>query len=141
MITMSIPDCLFCKISKGEIPSSKVYEDKQTFAFLDIAPVHPGHTLVILKNHHEMLSEIPEKDLGHLFKAVQKVAKGVRKGTGCDGINIGMNNGKAAGQLVPHAHIHVIPRYTNDGLRHWPQSRYKPGQEKQIQKNIQQEIK
>jgi histidine triad (HIT) family protein len=114
------PDCLFCKIIAGQIPCEKVYEDSTTFAFLDIRPVNPGHTLVVHKHHHHDIFDTPEADLCELMRAVQKVAIAVTKATRCDGINIGMNNRPAAGQLVMHAHIHVMPRLLNDGFHHWP---------------------
>tara|TARA_B100000745_G_scaffold300607_1_gene255918 strand:+ start:8530 stop:8904 length:375 start_codon:yes stop_codon:yes gene_type:complete len=104
----------------GEIPSYKVYEDDEVFAFLDAKPINPGHTLVIPKEHHKDLYEIPDETLKKLSVAVKKVAMSIKKGINPDGINIGMNNETAAGQVVFHAHIHVIPRLKSDNLEHWP---------------------
>lgn len=130
-------DCIFCKIASGEIPSHKVYEDSDVFAFLDAKPINPGHTLVIPKEHYKDLYETPDEILKKLSVAVKKVALSVKKGLSPDGINIGMNNEPAAGQVVFHAHIHVIPRKKGDNLKHWP------GQElsKEKQEEILEKIK
>ncbi|MFH1442619.1 MAG: HIT family protein [Candidatus Micrarchaeota archaeon] len=109
-------ECLFCKIVSGEIPSSKVYEDKNHIAFLDIYPAKKGHTLVIPKKHHAHFSQINAQEIGEFIGAVQKVAAGVKKALKADGMNVFLNEGKAAGQIIFHAHFHIIPRYENDGL-------------------------
>jgi len=121
-------DCIFCKIVKGEIPSSKVYEDEHVLAFLDIAHIQKGHTLVIPKNHFEILTDIPEEELNFLISATKKVAKAVEKGSEADGFIVSMNNRQVAGQEVPHAHFHIIPRYKDDGLKHWPKIEYEEGE-------------
>jgi len=113
------PECIFCKIIKGEIPSHKVYEDTDVFAFLDITPINPGHTLIIPKSHTENIYTISESDFEKVTKIVKKIAIGIRKGLESDGVNVRMNNEKAAGQDIFHAHIHVIPRYKNDGYEPW----------------------
>ncbi len=107
--------CLFCKIARGEIPAKKVYEDERVFAFLDINPRNPGHTLVIPKNHAVTLLEMSEKDVGKLFESVRYMAEAVQKGTKADGLSIIQSNGKAAGQVVTHVHVHIIPRYLSEG--------------------------
>jgi len=107
--------CLFCRIVSGEIPSKKVYEDANTFAFLDINPRNPGHTLVIPKKHYSTLFDMGEKDVGRLFESVKLVAEAVRKGSGADGLSLIQSNGKAAGQVVSHLHVHLIPRFMNEG--------------------------
>jgi histidine triad (HIT) family protein len=122
--TNTVENCIFCKIIKGEIPCSKIYEDKYVIAFLDIGPVNKGHTLVIPKVHYETLFEIPDANLAIVAKAVKKVGKAVMLGTHADGLNVLQNNYKDAGQLVSHAHFHLIPRFKGDGFKHWPQSRY-----------------
>lgn len=114
---MLLPDCIFCKIIKGEIPSYKVSEDGQTLAILDINPVNKGHTLVMPKEHHVNILDVPEAVLSATMKTVKKITIALSKYA--DGVNIGQNTKKAAGQLVDHLHFHVIPRYTNDGLQHW----------------------
>ena len=120
--------CIFCKIAKGEIPSYKVYEDKQTLAFLDAAPVSPGHTLVITKKHYANLEEIPEDELGALIKAVKKIGQAIKEGLEAPGYNVQINNDPAAGQVISHIHWHIIPRRENDGLKLWPQGKYGEGE-------------
>lgn len=107
-------DCLFCKIISGEIPAKIVYEDDTSIAFLDINPCAEGHTVVIPKKHYAHFTDMKEQDAGNLFASVKNIAKAVEKATGADGSNIGLNNGKAAGQEVPHVHIHIIPRKDGD---------------------------
>ncbi len=108
-------DCVFCKIISGEVPCDKVYEDDATFAFLDISPASKGHTLVISKAHAERLGDLPLADAVALMSTLQKVGTAV--GSLGDGYNVLQNNGHAAGQLVMHIHFHLIPRYTDDGVR------------------------
>ena len=133
-------DCIFCKLIKGEIPSSKVYEDKDVLAFLDIGPVNKGHTLVIPKKHYETIWDVPDKVLGVMMVKSKEISKAIEKAVKADGINIMMSNRKPAGQLVPHAHIHIIPRYKQDGYKHWPQGKYEEGEMKSyaeiIKKNL-----
>ena len=129
-------ECIFCKIIKGDIPCSKIYEDDKVLAFLDIAPINKGHALIISKEHHKDLLDMPETTLAEITKAAKKVAKAVVKATGADGFNIGQNNGKAAGQLVMHFHLHVIPRFENDGLKSWPHKEYEEGEIEKVAENI-----
>lgn len=114
-----IEQCVFCKIVAGEIPANKVFEDENFVAFLDIKPNNLGHTLLIPKKHYKNLFDLPDNLLEKLGKPLQLVAKGVLSGAQATGVNIGMNNGETAGQLVWHAHLHLIPRYKDDGLSHW----------------------
>lgn len=130
------PDCLFCKIAKGDIPSEKVYEDGETFAFLDIHPVNPGHTLVIPKAHARNIFDIDAQAFSELMKRAKAISKAVKEGLGADGVNLAMNNDAAAGQLVFHAHIHVIPRFSDDGFKHWPGKEYKEGEAKEVAEKI-----
>jgi histidine triad (HIT) family protein len=112
-------DCLFCKIIRGEIPSEKIYEDEYAFAFLDIHPINKGHTLVIPKVHAENMFDITAENFTALMKTVHRLAPIVKNAVSADGVNIGINNGRAAGQLVFHSHVHIIPRFTGDGFLHW----------------------
>ncbi|GFK95336.1 putative HIT-like protein [Fundidesulfovibrio magnetotacticus] len=121
---MSHQDCIFCKIVKGEIPCSKVYETGAVLAFLDIAPVNKGHVLLIPKEHFEDVWALPPALAPELLDAIQRVGLGLKQGLGALGMNLGMNNGRAAGQLVFHAHWHLIPRFEGDGLTLWPQQGY-----------------
>lgn len=123
-------DCIFCKIVEGGLPAYKVYEDANTLAFLDIFPIHPGHVLVISKRHTVDIFDTPEEDLKSIIAAAKKISPAVMKATKADGINIGMNNKPASGQVVMHAHIHVIPRFKDDGLKTWPQRPYNNDAEK-----------
>ena len=116
--------CVFCRIVRGEIPCSKVYENENILAFLDLAPVHPGHTLVIPKVHYANIKEFPCELSSAVCMALKKVAAAVEAATGAEGINIMQNNGLAAGQTVFHIHWHIIPRFSGDGLQMWPQGSY-----------------
>lgn len=114
-------DCIFCKIIEGEIPSNKIYEDEDTFAFLDIKPVNIGHTLVVPKRHSRNLMNIDDESLSRTINVVKKVAIALKKSLNADGVNMGMNNEPGAGQVVFHTHFHVIPRFKDDGIKLWPQ--------------------
>ncbi len=118
------PDCIFCKIVNGDIPSAKVFESETCLAFLDIAPVNPGHALVLPKGHYATLMDIPEELQGDLMATLSKLGKAVMEATGADGLNLMQNNYEAAGQEVHHVHFHLIPRHSDDGLKLWPQSGY-----------------
>jgi histidine triad (HIT) family protein len=123
---MSVDDCLFCKMVAGQIPATKVYEDEDVLAFLDIGPISDGHTLVIPKQHFEKLHDCPAELLGQVASRLGKVAGAVAAAMNCDGYNLLCNNGSAAGQLVGHLHFHIIPRNADDGLfSRWPSYRYK----------------
>lgn len=112
-------DCIFCKIIAGDIPSAKIHEDEEVFVFADINPVNLGHSLIIPKKHYTDISDTPDETLGKLIVTAKKIAEAIKKAVKADGINIEMNNGKAAGQIIFHSHIHVIPRFIDDGYRHW----------------------
>lgn len=112
-------DCLFCKIIAGEIPAERVYEDENFIAFLDIKPINLGHTLIVTKQHHRNLFDMPPTELEALGPVIQKIAHAVKDGTHADGVNVGWNNESAAGQLIFHSHIHIMPRLTGDGHIHW----------------------
>ena len=109
--------CIFCKIAAGSIPAEKVYEDDYFVAFLDINPVNKGHTLVMPKIHHETIIEMPEELAGGMAIITERVAKAIFQALNPDGIKLEQNNGEAAGQLVPHVHFHVVPRYRGDHER------------------------
>ncbi|KGM36806.1 HIT family protein [Streptococcus sinensis] len=111
-------DCIFCKIIAGEIPASKVYEDDQVLAFLDISQVTPGHTLVVPKQHFRNLLEMDADSTSQLFSRVPDIARKVMKVTKAKGMNILNNNEEIAGQTVFHTHVHLAPRYEEtDGLQ------------------------
>ena len=111
------PDCLFCKIVAGQIPSTRVYEDERTIAFMDINPGTRGHLLVIPREHAKDLLEIDPEDLGACARTAQKMARTAKEKLDADGINLINSCGSTAWQTVFHFHIHVIPRYDGDPLR------------------------
>jgi len=121
---MQEKDCLFCRIIRGEIPSSKIYEDEYVYAFLDIAPSFIGHTLVVPKNHYKNILDIDAGEAGHIFAAIQKIAPAIIKVTGAEGFHVLQNNNEAAGQTVFHTHFHIIPRKTGDGMTLWTPTPY-----------------
>jgi histidine triad (HIT) family protein len=103
--------CIFCQIVRNEKPANIIYEDGRTIAFLDIRPISEGHTLVVPKKHYRDIHEIPDKEAAFLFKVAKKVATAVEKGVNADGISIFQNNGRAAGQVIFHIHVHIVPRF------------------------------
>ncbi len=110
-------ECIFCKIVKGSIPSTKLYEDDKVLSFLDIQPAAKGHALVIPKSHCRLLLDVPHEELEAVIEAVQKVASALMVSEpGVQGFNVIQSNGKEAGQVIPHVHFHVVPRRKNDSL-------------------------
>ncbi len=120
-------DCIFCRIVAGKQPFVKVMETEGVLAFLDIAPVNYGHTLVIPKEHYQNLLDLPDPLWLAMGQVCRRVARALQQALFARGFNIGMNNFDAAGQVVFHAHLHVIPRYLSDGLHFFPQGSYLPG--------------
>jgi histidine triad (HIT) family protein len=114
---MPDPDCIFCKIAAGELPSQIVDEDELTLAFMDISPATRGHALVIPRRHSKNLLEIDARDLYAVAVAAQRLAKRISERLGADGVNLLNTCGSAAWQTVFHFHVHVIPRYADDPLR------------------------
>ena len=130
-------ECVFCSIVKGEIPCYKVYEDKEILAFLDINPVNPGHTLIIPKKHYETILDVDDETLKKLAVVIKNISSAVYSGLKLKGFNIGINQFKVAGQVVPHLHVHIIPRKENDGIRLWPTREYESKEErKRVQEKI-----
>jgi len=107
--------CIFCRIAAGEIPAQVVHQDAQTLAFLDIRPLAPGHVLVIPRTHASLVEDLPEAVAQALFETMRRVSEAARHATGAPATTIAVNNGPAAGQEVPHAHVHVVPRREGDG--------------------------
>jgi len=120
-------DCIFCRIAAGEVPAARVLETPGVLAFLDIAPVNYGHTLVIPKAHYQNLLELPDALWTEMGQVCRRVAQALQAALHAQGFNLDMNNFEAAGQVVFHAHLHVIPRFYTDGLKLFPQASYKPG--------------
>lgn len=111
----SDPSCVFCRIVRGEAPAHVLAENEHALAFLDIHPLVDGHALIIPKAHYVTLEDVPPELVGPLFELVQRVSRAQRRALGAEATTIGINNGRAAGQVVPHLHVHVLPRYTGDG--------------------------
>jgi len=135
-------NCLFCNIGKdlstdvGATPSTKVYSDKHTYAFLDINPVNPGHTLLIPKKHSRNLFDIDNETLQQLTVVLKKLSIAIKNGVSADGVNIHINNEPAAGQVIFHTHLHIIPRFLNDDIKMWQGKKYKEGEIEEIAKKI-----
>ncbi|MFQ5882653.1 MAG: HIT family protein [Candidatus Methylomirabilales bacterium] len=108
-------ECIFCKIRDGQIPSTQVYEDEKTLAFMDINPVNDGHLLVIPKAHAESIFDISLADLTAVAETAKKVTEAIRQALQPEGLNLFQANGQAAFQSVPHFHLHLIPRWRGDG--------------------------
>lgn len=124
--------CIFCDIVASKIDSYKIYEDNETFAFLDIKPSSPGHVLVIPKKHVKNIEEIDEQDLMTLIKTVKKVGLRVKEKLGVSAYNLVVNNGEVAGQQILHLHFHIVPRYAGDNLQLFPNGDYKEGEAEEI---------
>lgn len=112
---MKDSNCIFCKITAGEIPSKTIYEDEEFRVILDISPAAKGHALIIPKEHYANIYEIPEDVAARVMILAKKLAAHMTEVLKCDGFNIVQNNGEVAGQTVFHFHMHLIPRYENDG--------------------------
>lgn len=124
-------NCIFCKIVKKEIPCTKVYEDENFLAFLDIEPVSDGHLLVIPKKHIVWMQDADDETISEIFKLTKKLMQSIKTGMKCDYVLISI-----VGKDVPHFHIHLIPRYFNDGLPHFPTKKHKDGEADAIAKKI-----
>lgn len=108
-------DCLFCKIANGEIPSKTIYEDGSFRVILDLSPATKGHALILPKDHASNLYDLPEETASDVMVLAKKIAVKMSEKLGCDGLNLVQNNGEAAGQTIAHFHLHLIPRYVDDG--------------------------
>jgi histidine triad (HIT) family protein len=112
-------NCIFCKIVQKQASSSVIYEDESVMAFLDIRPVNEGHALIIPKEHYEQIFDIPSDLLGKVHQVTKTVALAVQKTVNADGISIVQQNGRAANQDIFHLHVHVIPRYAGEKMKHF----------------------
>ena len=121
---LSAVDCVFCAIVAGDAPAHVVASDEATVAFLDLRPVFPGHVLLVPRQHHETLTDLPPAQVGPLFAVAQRLARAVEAGMGAHGTFVAVNN--RVSQSVPHLHVHIVPRRRKDGLRgfFWPRQRY-----------------
>ena len=136
-----MPDCLFCKIAKREIPSEVIFEDAHSFAFLDISPNNHGHTLVIPKEHSRNIFDISPENFLPIAETARKIARAVKAGVNADGVNIAMNNEPCAGQIIFHTHLLIIPRHQGDGLRVWTKKvPYRDGEMQVVGEKIRREL-
>jgi histidine triad (HIT) family protein len=114
-------DCVFCKIVAGKIPSTRVFEDEHTLAFMDIGQVNPGHVLVAVKKHAASLLELDDTQAAAVARACVRISKAIQVALAPEGLSVYQANGKAAGQTVFHYHVHLLPRHTGDGMELvWP---------------------
>lgn len=113
---MNNPNCIFCKIAAGEIPSSTIYEDEDFRVIMDISPASKGHAIILPKTHATNIFEIPDEVSSKIFVVAKKVATAMKEELQCEGINILQNNGEIAGQTVFHLHVHLLPRYKGDKI-------------------------
>lgn len=112
---MKKEDCIFCKIANGQIPSKTIYEDDEFRVILDLGPATKGHALILPKEHAKDLYELPNETASKVLVLAKEIAGKMRERLHCDGLNLMQNNGEVAGQTVLHFHLHLIPRYVNDG--------------------------
>lgn len=108
-------DCIFCDIISSNREGHFIYEDENHVAFLDKYPIDKGHTLVVPKQHYEKITDMPEEKVGVLFSKIPKIAQAIMKTTGAVAFSLAQNNGRAAKQIIPHVHVHIIPRYAEMG--------------------------
>ncbi|RNJ80700.1 MAG: HIT family protein [Nitrosopumilus sp. B06] len=108
-------DCIFCGIIDGTRKGHILYDDGSHLAFLDKYPIDTGHTLIVPQRHHQRITDMKDEDVGRIFALVPRIARAVLAATGADAFSLGQNNGKAARQIVPHVHVHIIPRYSRKG--------------------------
>ena len=129
---MNKSDCIFCKISTGVIPAHKIYEDDKVLAFLDISPVKPGHTLLIPKDHYDMMLDTPDELVAYIFTKAKFLMLVIKKALAVDFVVVSV-----VGVEVSHFHIHLTPRQFNDNLANfWPQGKYEPGEAEEYTKKI-----
>ncbi len=135
-------ECIFCKIIAGEIPAVKIYEDDLVCAFMDLGPINYGHTLVIPKEHHESSATIPENVAGRMFRVGSRIGVALKRQEEFDAFNLHLADGTAAGQVVMHAHLHVVPRGVEDGFRwNWRQLKYADGGMAEMAEKIKSKLK
>ena len=135
-------DSIFTKIINRELPAEVVYEDEFVIAFLDIAPIHKGHTLVVPKKQFVNIFDGDSESLVQMMRVAQKLGLAIKESLVADGINLSMNNGEAAGQEVPHAHLHIIPRFDGDNSFQKPlHKKYKEGEMEKVATKIKSVLK
>ncbi|MFW6115103.1 MAG: HIT family protein [Thermodesulfobacteriota bacterium] len=135
-------DCIFCKIVNGEIPAVTVLDEDKVLAFMDINPASRGHMLVIPKDHAENIFEISETDLSAVMTAVKRCARALKEAVKAEGITVLQLNGRASDQLVPHLHVHLMPRWENDGMSvsQWKMGKADPQELEKLAREIERHI-
>ena len=134
--------CIFCSILAGKLPSAQVHSDADFLIIMDKYPINKGHVLVIPTKHYDTLLQMPSAEVGKLYATVPAVAKAVVSAVGADGFNVGQNNGIAANQIVPHVHVHIVPRFIDDSPDgKWPARQVAPQKDlediaQKIRKNL-----
>ncbi|NIA20409.1 MAG: HIT domain-containing protein [Anaerolineaceae bacterium] len=136
------PDCVFCRIVAGGIPSTMVAESDLAYAFMDIGPISKGHTLVIPKDHYVTLDDMPAEVTAAIYELAARIGPVLQKTVGAEGLNVLQNNGRVAGQVVMHVHVHLIPRWSDDGLKWpWPARQADLGELKRIADSVKSQLK
>ena len=139
---MTEESCVFCKIVAGEIPATVVWDSPWAVAFLDINPAAPGHVLLVLKQHYAQLADVPGSLLAAALTELPRLAAAVVEATGAAGLNVLQNNGRVAGQVIPHVHFHLIPRNEGDQVTmSWQQGSYENAEQmEQVAERIRQRL-
>lgn len=118
---MSNDKCIFCKIIEKQIPNAIIYEDNKFLAFMDRYPINHGHSLLVPKQHFNNILEMPKELVGELYSMVPFLANAIIKTIDSDGFNINQNNGRSANQIIPHVHVHIVPRFSKEKIKgQWP---------------------
>jgi histidine triad (HIT) family protein len=139
---MKNKDCIFCKIVKGEIPSTKIWENENIIAFMDIQPINKGHILIIPKEHAQLIIDLKDNILEEIIKMTKKLDISLRNSNiKCEGVNLLLADGESAGQEVFHVHFHIIPRFKNDGFGFKFPKNYKDNPTREELNKIAEEIK
>ena len=134
-------DCIFCKIVAGDIPAEKILQDDSAVAFMDIGPLAPGHVLLISTTHHATIDTMPAEEAGAMLRHVPSLVAAVKAATGCAGVNVLQNNGREAHQIVPHVHVHIIPRNSGDAFGfNWPAGSYQQGEMEDLAEAIRENL-
>lgn len=133
---MTMQDCLFCRIVKKEIPATVVFENPTVVAFLDINPVNPGHVLIVPREHSDDYASTPDALICEMAVLAKKIGQAAIQALWAGGFNIGVNNGRMAGQQVDHMHLHVMPRFEHDGHELWHGKPYKEGEMEGVAKKL-----
>jgi histidine triad (HIT) family protein len=135
-------NCIFCRIIQKDVPNAIIYENEKFLAFMDKYPINLGHTLIVPKQHYSNLLDMPTEIVGEMYSLVPTLAKAITSVINSDGFNINQNNGKSANQIVPHVHVHIVPRYSAEKIKgQWPTRKIAKMQDLQgLAKKITEEI-